>query len=52
MASHIVQKVCSDVAMNGFYTIIADECAYVSNNEQYMICLSWVNENFVRHEVL
>ena len=52
MASHIVQKICSDVAMNGFYTIMVDECAYMSNKEQYMVCLSWVNENFVYHEVL
>ena len=52
MASHVVQNICSDVAMNGFYMIMADECTYMFNKEQFMICLSWVNENFVYHEDL
>ena len=31
MALHIVRKICSDVALNGFYTTMADECTDVSN---------------------
>ena len=50
MALHIVRKICSDVALNGFYTIMADECTDVSNKEQFTICLRWMDENLVDHE--
>lgn len=50
MALHIVRKICRDVARNGFYTIMADECTNVSNKEQFTICLRWVDENLVDHE--
>ena len=29
---------------------MADECTDVSNKEQVIICLRWVDENFVDHE--
>ena len=37
MALYIVQKICSDLALNGFYTVMADECTDVSNKEQFTI---------------
>ena len=46
----IVRKICSDVAFNVFYTIMADECTDVSNKEQFMTCLRWVDKNLVDHE--
>ena len=33
-----------------FYTITADETADISNKEQLVICICWVDENFVVHE--
>ena len=50
MALHIVHKICSDMALNGFYTIMANECTDVSNKEQSTICLRWVDENLVDYE--
>ena len=50
MALHIVRQICKDVAINGFYTIMADECTNVSNKEQFTICLRWVDGNLVDHE--
>lgn len=37
MALYIVRQVCTNVASNGFYTIMADECTDVSNKEQFTI---------------
>ena len=37
MALYIVQKICSDLALNDFYTVMADECTDVSNKEQFTI---------------
>ena len=50
MALHIVRQICNDVARNGFFTIMADECTDVSNKEQFTICLRWVDEYLVDHE--
>ena len=50
MALHIVRQICKDVAINGFYTIMADECTDVSNKEQFTICLRWVDGNLADHE--
>ena len=33
-----------------FFTIMADETADISNNEQLVVCIRWVDENFVVHE--
>ena len=50
MALHIVRRICSDVGLNVFYTIMADECIDVSNKEQFTICLRWMDEDLVDHE--
>ena len=50
MALHILCQICRDVAINGFYIIMADECTDVSNKEQFTICLRWVDENLVDHK--
>ena len=43
MALHILQQICSDIAKHGFFTIMADECTDVSNKEQFVICIRWVD---------
>ena len=50
MALYLVRQICRNVATNGFYTIMADECIDVSNEEQFTICLRWVDEELVDHE--
>ena len=50
MALYLVTQICRNVATNGFYTIMADECTDVSNKEQFTICLRWVDEELVDHE--
>ncbi|KAL5460140.1 hypothetical protein EMCRGX_G033567 [Ephydatia muelleri] len=51
MALHILRNICSDIVKNGFYTIMADECTDVSNKEQFMVCIRWVdNTTLIHHE--
>ena len=51
MALHILRNICSDIVKNGFYTIMADECTDVSNKEQFVICIRWVdNTPLIDHE--
>ena len=33
-----------------YFKIMADECADVTNEEQLVICLCWVDENLEVHE--
>ena len=50
MTLYLVRQICRNVATNGFYTIMADECTDVLNKEQFTICLRWVDEELVDHE--
>ena len=50
MALHILRQICSDIAKNGFFTIMADECTDVSNKEQFVICIRWVDNTLTSHE--
>ena len=51
MALHIMRNICSDIVKNGFYTIMADECTDVSNKEQFVVCIRWVdNTTLIHHE--
>ena len=50
MALHILRQICSDIAKNGFFTIMADECTDVSNKEQFVICIRWVDDSLTAHE--
>ena len=50
IALHILRQICSDIAKNGFFTIMADECTDVSNKEQFVICIRWVDNTLTSHE--
>ena len=50
MALHILQQISSDIAKNGFFSIMADECTDVANNEQFVICIRWVDSTLTDHE--
>ena len=47
---HIFQQICSDIAQNDFFTIMADECTDVSNKEQFVIRICWVDNTLTAHE--
>ena len=47
---HIFQQICSDIAQNDFFTIMADECTDVSNKEQFVISIRWVDNTLTAHE--
>jgi len=50
MALHILHQISSDIAKNNFFTIMADERTDVSNNEQFVICIRWVDDTLTDHE--
>jgi len=46
MALRVLQDIAEQLQKSLFSTIIVDEMTDVSNVEQVVICLRWVNENF------
>ena len=50
MALHILQKISSDIAKNGFFSIMTDECTDIANKEQFIICIHWVDRKLTDHE--
>ena len=40
----VLAHLAADIAKNGFFTIMADECTDVSNKEQFVICIRWVDD--------
>ena len=50
MALRILREIVSNTQSSVFYTIMADETADVSNKEQLVICICWVDENLITHE--
>ena len=49
MALRILREIASNIRSSVFYTIMADETA-VSNKEQLVLCIRWVDENLIAHE--
>ena len=50
MALGLLRKISANIQSATFYTIMADETADISNKEQLVTCIHWVDENFVVHE--
>ena len=50
MALGLLREISANIQSATFYTIMADEIADISNKEQLVICIRWVDENFVVHE--
>ena len=48
MALHIYSV--RSVQILRFFTIMADECTDVSNKEQFVICIRWVDDSLTAHE--
>ena len=50
LALGIFQDIASSIQTAEFFSIMADETADISNQEQLVICIRWVDEELVVHE--
>ena len=50
MALRILRNISTILQATPFYTIMVNETAGVSNKEQVVVCLRWVDDNFEVHE--
>lgn len=50
MALRILREVALNIKNAVLYSIMADESADISNKEQLVICLRWIDENCIAHE--
>ena len=46
----MLRKISQNIQNSTFFTIMADETADISNKEQLVVCIRWVDENFAVHE--
>ena len=49
-ALRILRDIASNIRSSVFYTVMADETADVSNKEQLVICIRWVDDDLTAHE--
>ena len=52
MALQLLRDIARNLHNSSFYTIMVDETTDISNFEQVVLCLRWVDENFNVHENL
>lgn len=50
MANKVLRNIITHIQKSSFYTIMADETADASNTEQLVICLRWVDNDFIVSE--
>ena len=50
MALHVPRAIANNLHMAPFYTIMADETTDISNNEQLVVCMRWVDSQLEVHE--
>ena len=50
MALQILREIAGNIKNALIYTIMADETADISNKEQLVICIRWVDDDLVIHE--
>ena len=50
LALGIFQDIASSIQTAAFFSVMADETAGISNQEQLVICIRWVDEELVVHE--
>ena len=46
----MLRKISENIQNATFFSIMADETADISNKEQLVVCIRWVDENFAVHE--
>ena len=50
MAHQVLRKIANDLQTSEFFTVMADETTDISNREQVVICLRWVDNSLDVHE--
>ena len=50
MALRILREIALNVQNSTIYTIMADESADLSNKEQLVFCIRWVDDKLIVHE--
>ena len=50
MALGMLRQISANIQNATFFTIMADETAHISNKEQLVICIRWVDDCFLIHE--
>ena len=52
MARHVLNTLIADIKRCGVFSIIADETRDISGIEQFVVCLRWVDNNYLVNEDL
>ena len=52
MALQLLQEIAKNLHDSSFYTIMVDETTDISNSEQVVLCLRWVDDDFNVHKDL
>ncbi len=50
MALQVLRRLSQNIRESAGYSIMADEYTDVANNEQFTICIRWVDEKLEDHE--
>ena len=50
MYLNVIRNVASKIRESGFFCIMSDECCDVSNKEQLVMCIRWVDSKLQAHE--
>ena len=50
MYLNVIRNVASKIRESGFFCIMSDECCDVSNKEQLVVCIRWVDSKLQAHE--
>ena len=50
MALQVLQEVAASLLSTAFYTTMVDETTDISNCEQVVVCIHWVDDDFNVHE--
>lgn len=50
MSLEMLQDITSEIKKAKYFTVMADETADVSNKEQLVLCIRWVDNDLVAHE--
>ena len=50
MYLNIIRKIASQIQQSAFFCTMCDECCDVSNREQLVVCIRWVDSKLQAHE--
>lgn len=51
MANQVLSNVMKDLESVNFLTLMADETTDISHREQLIICLQYIDDQFVHHDI-